>query len=1390
MTRTVKSALSALLSVIMIAAIFAVPGVFPLKASAEETIAITVETVEAQAGAKNVKLKVFIPTGWAGIGLTFNFDPSKLTFKRFEQNPAVQHQARDGEPNVYALNRDNAANGEVVVSFASAVIYNGVEGYCNVDVDDDTVYDYFGSIVFDVADGATGFLALDTTVDKLVIGRTNPQTGMNQNIDLPYSLVNGGIQIAVAPHDCVFGEWQVRTPATCASAGEKVRFCSICGAEETGVIGIDPDAHAWGEWTHIEGRDGWEQRVCGNNAEHVEEREIPFDGVDIVIETVEAQAGAKNVGLKVFIPTGWAGIGLTFNFDPSKLTFKRFEQNMAVQHQARDGEPNVYALNRDNAAGGEVVVAFASGVIYNGVEGYCNVDADDGTAYDYFGTIVFDVAAGVNGFQSLNTTVDKLVIGITNPVTGLNQNVDVPYRLTQGGINVVIAPHDCVFGEWEVRTPATCSAAGEEVRTCSVCGEEETRLIPVDPDAHSWGKWTPIPGRDGWERRVCANDPSHFEEREHAFEGIDIVVESVEAKASTKNVGLKVFIPTGWSAIGLTFRFDPAKLTFKRFEQNPAVQHQARDGEPNVYALNKENAANGVVLVSFASAVVYNGVEGYCNVDADDGQAYDYFGTIVFDVAADAEGSSAVTAEISKLQGLADGVQTDLDYRIFNGGISIHVHNWGEWYVSKEPTPFESGEETRVCPVCGETETRAFIPVVVEIVEADAGDSNVGVKVFIPTGWSAIGLTFRFDPAKLTFKRFEQNPAVQKQARDGEPNVYVLNKENAASGVVLVSFASAVVYNGVEGYCNVDADDGQAYDYFGTLFFNVADDAKGLNDVTASVSKLQGLADGEQIDLNCRITDGGVGIHEFGEWTEVSAPACTEPGEEIRTCPFCDEVERRDIPALGHNWSEWNVTTAPTCEGAGAEARTCSRCGETETRELSPLGHIWVETSRTEPTCTGYGRIVYTCSRCSDTSEESIDPLGHDWGEPAYVWADDYTTCTATRVCRRNASHVETQTAETTANVTEPTCTEAGKIIYSALFTNPAFAAQIKEIATNPLGHDWIETGREDPTCVRPGTLYFSCRNDPDHTKQESIPVNPDAHTWSEWETVTPNTYYSAGVDTRICTGCMQTETRITPIVLPVSMEFTTSPVKTVYTESKENLDFTGAVVTLDYDNNTSRTAYITAFENVFTLVFDDGGASETCAVTGFDNTVIGVQTVSVTYKDVSASVNVEVVTKQVSGIEIIEEPTKVRYEIGESLTLNGGKLVIYYDNDTSETVNMRTIAGINVIVLESSKSEKLTVTGFDSESRSVNTVTVEYSGFSDTFTVLINIDKGDPDGDGEITVADSLRALRIAALLDNDPDPIYIAACDVDKDGEITVADALKILRVAALLADPNTLG
>ena len=478
---------------------------------------------------------------------------------------------------------------------------------------------------------------------------------------------------------------------------------------------------------------------------------VAADGeIAITVETVKAEAGAQNVEVKLLIPTGWSGIGLTFSFNPEQLTYKSFVTNKAIQDQSAAGEPNVYALNKNDAASGTVIVSFASAVVVDGVEGYSNVD-EDGESYDYFGTFKFNVAEGLaDGLYEITATVDKLV----------GPDGDLQYTFTAGGIQIgegeepPVDPCDHEWGEWEVTTPATCVAKGEKTRTCSKCQETETEEIDIDPDAHDWGEWEDCADKEGYEQRVCKNDPSHVEERKKEggeeppvpYDGIEFVIETVEAAAGDKGVEVKLYAPTGWSGIGLTFSFNPEQLTYKSFVTNKAIQDQAANGEPNVYALNKNDAANGTVIVSFASAVVVDGVEGYSNVD-EDGTAYDYFGTFKFDVAEGLEdGLYEITATLDKLVG-PDG---DLEGKVTAGGIKIGAdecehewndgevtkpatcteagtivytctkcqetreetidalgHDWGEWEVTKPATCTEKGEKTRTCQRegCGETET-------------------------------------------------------------------------------------------------------------------------------------------------------------------------------------------------------------------------------------------------------------------------------------------------------------------------------------------------------------------------------------------------------------------------------------------------------------------------------------------------------------------------------------------------------------------------------------------------------------------------------------------------------------------------------------------------------------
>lgn len=119
----------------------------------------------------------------------------------------------------------------------------------------------------------------------------------------------------------------------------------------------------------------------------------------------------------------------------------------------------------------------------------------------------------------------------------------------------------------------------------------------------------------------------------------------------------------------------------------------------------------------------------------------------------------------------------------------------------------------------------------------------------------------------------------------------------------------------------------------------------------------------------------------------------------------------------------------------------------------------------TETSCTEKGKVIYTATfqhKCfaDQTRSDDLDPLGHDWGEPEYVWAkqgDDWY-CTAKRVCKRDASHVEEETVKASYEVTTPaTVLKEGVGTYTATFENTAFETQTK---TEPIAKLQILPGK------------------------------------------------------------------------------------------------------------------------------------------------------------------------------------------------------------------------------------------------------------------------------------------------------------------------------------------
>ena len=112
-------------------------------------------------------------------------------------------------------------------------------------------------------------------------------------------------------------------------------------------------------------------------------------------------------------------------------------------------------------------------------------------------------------------------------------------------------------------------------------------------------------------------------------------------------------------------------------------------------------------------------------------------------------------------------------------------------------------------------------------------------------------------------------------------------------------------------------------------------------------------------------------------------------------------------------------------------------------------------------------KFSHKCFTQQTKSGGAIDSLGHDWNEPTYTWnqeGDDWF-CTATRVCKRDASHIESETVKATYEVTaQATIEKEGAGLYTATFKNEAFEKQTKDavIAKLPVNKD----DKQDPSKI------------------------------------------------------------------------------------------------------------------------------------------------------------------------------------------------------------------------------------------------------------------------------------------------------------------------------------
>ena len=481
------------------------------------------------------------------------------------------------------------------------------------------------------------------------------------------------------------------------------------------------------------------------------------------------------------------------------------------------------------------------------------------------------------------------------------------------------------------------------------------------------------------------------------------------------------------------------------------------------------------------------------------------------------------------------------------------------------------------------------------------------------------------------------------------------------------------------------------------------------------------------------------------------APTCTKTGlTEGSHCSRCDETitEQKVVPALGHDMVT-DAAVAPTCTKTGlTEGSHCSRCGETivEQKVVPALGHDMVTDAAVAPTCTKTGLTEGShCSRCDEatTAQKVVPALGHDMVTDAAV----APTCMKTGLTE--GSHCSRCDEATTAQkvvpalghdmVTDaavaPTCTKTG-------LTEGSHCGRCGEMITEQkvvpaLGHDMVTDAAVAPTCKKTGLTEGShCSRCDDQTAaQEVIPARGHR--------------FNARHICRVC-GVEDPVVEITLKKLPT---------KSSYVVNKEALDVAGGVVLSHYESGETEELELTA-----------------AMVSGFDNTVLGKQTLTVTVGGLTTTFEVEVIERAVT-----------------SVAVENGKLVKHYTDGTTEATPLKDGAISDFAISETGEktltlsSENACVAAYkdaDGNYVALKAVANEDGSYSyvvpEEVTEVTVAVKGDLDGDGQVSAKEARQILKASAAADS-LTGLQLLCADLDGDGVISAREARISLKASA---------
>ena len=120
---------------------------------------------------------------------------------------------------------------------------------------------------------------------------------------------------------------------------------------------------------------------------------------------------------------------------------------------------------------------------------------------------------------------------------------------------------------------------------------------------------------------------------------------------------------------------------------------------------------------------------------------------------------------------------------------------------------------------------------------------------------------------------------------------------------------------------------------------------------------------------------------------------------------------------------------------------------------ISGNANINIPVDGVEVTNTGGGTVTVNDE---PVTGEPVMSHVHTWGEPVWNWAEDNLSATVTFTCTKDESHVEMPAVNVTTAKTDETCTEDGKMVYTAkaVFNGTEYT-NIKTVVIPASGHDY-----------------------------------------------------------------------------------------------------------------------------------------------------------------------------------------------------------------------------------------------------------------------------------------------------------------------------------------------